>query len=157
MHCVFCAVGFVLLVKPATELKWWEMQLQRCCSNTNSPRCFVCVFTSYWQGHFLTLLDTERGCFVARTLRPGAHRLGCLHCFIHSLVWFRTAPVSQQKIGLKAELCRCLLSLAAEERLPSPQGPSIQSDWLPPIDWMNRLSGDPDTLKFKSKQADVSL
>lgn len=41
-------------------------------------------------------LDTERGCFVARTLTPGAQRLGCLRCFIYSLVWFRSASVSQR-------------------------------------------------------------
>lgn len=91
-------------------------------------------------------------------LNPSGHREG-MFCGPHPkawspqaglfTLWFRTAPVSQ--------LRRCLLSLAAEERLPSLQGRSIQSAGLPSIDSVNRLCGDSDTLKSKSKQADVSL
>lgn len=80
-------LGFVLLLKAGGK------QLQRCCWNTNSPHCFVCVSTRYWQGHLWTPLDTERGCFVARTLRPGAHRLGCLHCGLGRHLFHNSADV----------------------------------------------------------------
>lgn len=75
-------------------LNWWEIKLQRCCWKTNSPPS----------------PDTERGCFVARALAPGAQRLACLRCFIYSLVWFRSAPVSQRNMLNSADVyCPWLL------------------------------------------------
>lgn len=67
------------------------------------------------------------------------------------------AAVSQPKVGPEADLCRCLLSLAAEDRLPGLQGRPLQPAGLPSIDYVDRLCGDWDTLKSQSKQADVSL